>query len=124
MKRVSNRLVDERNVDSAKDCRGWISLGAQFGDFFVDGIKKPFRAVGRDATLGLSTAQRSAIMFSQANFKCPVVAARVTVFCQTFINSGIGNSASVQHDYSCSHESSCQHRTTAACRVRQLNLNG
>jgi hypothetical protein len=61
-------------------------------------------------------------MFSQASFKCPVVAVRVTVFRQTFINWGIGNSvAEVQHDYSCSREDSCDHCTTAACRVRQLN---
>jgi hypothetical protein len=64
-------------------------------------------------------------MFKQASFECRVVGVQVTVFRQTFTNSGIGSSAAaVQHDYSCSREHTCEHRASAACRVRQLNLNG
>ncbi|MGP8437918.1 hypothetical protein ACT2FY_07960 [Paraburkholderia fungorum] len=64
-------------------------------------------------------------MFKQAGFECHVVGVRVKVFRQTFTTSGIGSSAAaVQYDYSCSRDNTCEHSASAACRIRQLNLNG
>ena len=55
-------------------------------------------------------------------FNCPVVVARVVVTVETLSYSGIGSSVVVtQRDYECSREGSCEHRTTAVCRVRQMN---
>lgn len=55
-------------------------------------------------------------------FTCPVVAVPVTIDRETLTYSGMGSSAVfTQYDYSCSREGDCEHRTTAACRVRQLN---
>ncbi len=61
-------------------------------------------------------------MTEQRTYLCPIVAARVTLYRQTFAISGIGcSAAAVLHDHDCCQVSTCPHRYTEACRVQQLN---
>jgi hypothetical protein len=56
------------------------------------------------------------------DFYCPVTHNRVTIYHQILRYSSIGSSTMfTQHDYGCSRENFCIHRTSAGCRVRELN---